>query len=86
MTTSPGTAIRKSFRHTRGQYNKTRYMYDYQMHSVGLAKGNRHNHNSAVSSRSKAVSDRDDEVLTKESQKTGFGGDADEELSPIEDK
>ena len=56
------------------------------MHSAGLAKGNRHNHNSAVSMHSKAVSDRDDVVLTKESQKTGFGGDADEELSPIEDR
>ena len=31
-------------------------------------------------------SDRDNVVPTKESQKTGFGGDADEELSPIEDK
>jgi hypothetical protein len=60
-------------------------MDDYQVHNAGLAKG-RQNHNSAVSSRSKAVSDRDDVVLTKESQKTGFGGDADEELLPIEDK
>ena len=82
MITSPGTAIRRSSRHNRGQYNKTRYMYDYQVHNAGLAKGNRHNHNSAVSSRSKAVSDRDDVVLTKENQKTGFGGDTYEELSP----
>ena len=82
MTTSPGTAIRRSSRHNRGQYNKTSYMYDYQVHSAGLAKGNRHNHNSAVSMHSKAVSDRDDVVLTKESQKTGFGGDTYEELSP----
>ena len=82
MTTSPGTAIRRSSRHNRGPYIKTRYMDDYQVHNAGLAKGNRHDHNSAVSRRSKAVSDRDDVVLTKESQKTGFGGDTYEELSP----
>ena len=70
MTTSPSSAIRRSSRHNRGQYNKTKYMDDYQVHSAGLAKGNRHNHNSAVS-------DRDDEVLTGESQKTAVSGDTD---------
>ena len=67
MTTSPGTAIRKSTRHNHGQYNKTRYIDDYQVHDAGLA---RHNHNSAVS-------DRDDGVLTGESQKTAISGDTD---------
>ena len=67
MTTSPGTAIRRSTRHNRGQYNKTRYMDDYQVHDAGLA---RHNHNSAVS-------DRDDGGLTGESQKTAVSGDTD---------
>ena len=67
MTTSPGTAIRRSTRHNRGKYNKTRYMDDYQVHDAGLA---RHNHNSAVS-------DRDDGGLTGESQKTAVSGDKD---------
>ena len=61
MITSPGTAIRRSSTHNRGQYNKTRYMDDYQVHNAGLAKG-RQNHNSAVS-------DREDEVVNENSQK-----------------
>ena len=67
MTTSPGTAIRRSKRHNHRQYNKTRYMDDYQVHDTGLA---RHNHNSAVS-------DRDDGGVTGESQKTAVSGDTD---------
>ena len=67
MITSPGTAISKSTRHNHGQYNKTRYIDDYQVHDAGLA---RHNHNSAVS-------DRDDGGLTGESQKTAVCGDTD---------
>ena len=79
MTTSPSSAIRRSSRHNRGQYNKTRYMDDYQVHSAGLAKGNRHNHNSGVS-------DKDDDVLTGNSQKTTISGNTDDEASPIKDK
>ena len=54
-------------------------MDDYQVHSAGLAKGNRHNHNSAVS-------DRDDEVLTGDSQRTTISGDTDDEASLIKNK
>ena len=70
MITSPGTAIRRSSRHNRGQYNKTRYIDDFQVHSAGLAKG-RHNHISAVS-------DREDEVVNEDSQKTTLSGDTDD--------
>ena len=54
-------------------------MDDYQVHSAGLAKGNRHNHNSGVS-------DKDDNVLTGNSQKTAISGNTDDEASPIKDK
>ena len=54
-------------------------MDDYPVHSTGLAEGYRHNYNSAVS-------DREDEVLTGDSQKTTLSGDTDDKASPIKDR
>ena len=53
-------------------------MDDYQVHNAGLAKGG-HNHNSAGS-------DRADEVVNENSQKTTLSGDTDDEMSPVKDR
>jgi len=71
MTTPPGATIWRSSR----QYNKTIYRDDYQVKTAGLAKGTRRKHSSTVS-------DGDDVVITRESQRTNISNDKDEEVSP----